>query len=183
MNDVILNWKRIKKYIGSDKTGNEIIGKDRGYLLEEIQQILNFADQRVKAAFLILSSTGIRIGALGTLKIGDLERISDLYKITVYSGDKEQYITFTTPEAAKEIDTYLEFRKRRGEKLTEDSYVIVKRMSKYLQGFKGKPFTVESIRHLLQHCIENAGLRQIDHDNMYKRKQIPLLHGFRKSKQ
>lgn len=61
INDVILNWKKIKRFIGSDKTGNEIVGRDRGYELKEIQQILNFADQRVKAAFLILASTGIRI--------------------------------------------------------------------------------------------------------------------------
>lgn len=180
INDVILNWRKIKRFIGSDKTGNEIIGRDRGYELEEIRQILSFADQRLKAAFLILCSTGMRIGALGPLMIGDLQRIDDLYKITVYSGDKEQYITFTTPEAAKEIDIYLDFRSRRGEKLTQDSYVIIKRFSKYLNNFKGKPFTGESLRHLLQHTIENAGLRQIDHERMYKRKEIPLLHGIRK---
>lgn len=180
INDVILNWKKIKRFISSEKTGNEIVGKDRGYTHEEIQQILSFANQRVKTAFLLLSSAGIRIGALGPLKIGDLERIDDLYKVTVYSGEKEQYITFTTPEAAKEIDTYLDFRTRSGEKLTQDSYVIIKRFSKYLNNFKGKPFTGESLRHLLQHCIESAGLREIDHQRMYKRKQVPLLHGLRK---
>ena len=40
VNDVILNWKKIKKFIGSSKTGNEVVGKDRGYTTEEIQQIL-----------------------------------------------------------------------------------------------------------------------------------------------
>jgi hypothetical protein len=64
MNDVILNWKKLKKFIKSEKTDNSINGKDRGYYHEEIQKILEFSDQRLKTAFLVLSSTGIRIGAL-----------------------------------------------------------------------------------------------------------------------
>ena len=39
------------KEIQSQKTGNEISGRDRGYTHEEIQQILQFSDQRVKTAF------------------------------------------------------------------------------------------------------------------------------------
>ena len=113
MNDVVLNWKNLKKFIKCDKTNNSINGKDRGYEHIEIQKILEFSDQRLKTAFLVLASTGIRIGALQTVRIGDLERIDNLYKIIVYRGDKEEYFTFTTPECAKAIDTYLDFRKKR----------------------------------------------------------------------
>lgn len=83
MNDVALNWKKIKKFINSEKTGNETNGRDRGYIDKEIQKILEFSDQRLKTAFLILASTGIRIGALQTLRIGDLEKIDAIYKIKV----------------------------------------------------------------------------------------------------
>jgi integrase len=100
VNDVLLNWKKIKKFVRPTRTGNEIAGRDRGYTREEIQTILEFSDQRIKTVFLILASTGIRIGALNTLQVGDLERVQDLYKVRVYSCDKEQYITYTTPEAA-----------------------------------------------------------------------------------
>ena len=31
INDVVLNWKKIKKFINSNKTGNETNGRDRGY--------------------------------------------------------------------------------------------------------------------------------------------------------
>jgi hypothetical protein len=31
INDVLLNWKKIKKFTTSQKTGNEISGRDRGY--------------------------------------------------------------------------------------------------------------------------------------------------------
>ena len=52
INDVVLNWKKIKKFCKSQRTGNEILGHDRGYEHKEIQQILDFSDQRVKTAFL-----------------------------------------------------------------------------------------------------------------------------------
>ena len=172
MNDVLLNWKKIKKFIKTTKTGNEIAGKDRGYTHTEIEKIIAMADQRIKTAFLILASTGIRIGALPSLKYGDLEKIQDLYKVTVYSGEKEQYITFTTPEAAKEIDNYLQFRKHRGEHITSDSYIIVKK------GFKGEPFKGYSLRSILQDNIENTGIKTIG--SKWKRKETPLLHAFRK---
>jgi len=179
VNDVLLNWKKIKKFVHPTKTGNEIAGRDRGYRLEEIRQILDLSDQRSKTIFLILASTGIRIGALQSMKIGDLEKVDDLYKVRVYSGDKEQYTTFTTPECAKEIDTYLNFRKRRGEIINSESYLIIKRFSKYLKQFKGLPFKGDSLRALLSTCINNSGLRQAS-DNPFKRREIPLLHGFRK---
>lgn len=121
INDIILKWRKIKKFINFEETGNETNGKDRGYFHDEIQTILEFSDQRLKTAFLVLSSTGVRIGALQSIRIHDLERIDNLYKVTVYSGDREEYITFCTPECTKEIDSYLEYRKRRGEKITQDS--------------------------------------------------------------
>ena len=91
INDVVLNWKKIKKFINSDKTGNETNGRDRAYTHEEIQKILAFCDQRIKTSFLLLASTGIRIGALQILKVGDLEKMENLYKLTVYTGDNEEY--------------------------------------------------------------------------------------------
>jgi integrase len=112
MNDVVLNWTKMKKFIRTDNRDNSINGKDRGYTDKEIQKILDFSDQRSKTAFLLLASTGMRIGALQSIKLVDLERIDDLYKIIVYSGDREEYLTFTTPECTKEIDNYLEYRTR-----------------------------------------------------------------------
>src|SRR6266508_707501 len=181
MNDVILNWKKLKKFIKSEKTDNEINGKDRGYTHEEIQKILEYSDQRVKTAFLVLASTGIRIGALQSIRIGDLERIEnhDLYKITVYRGDREEYFTFCKPEAAREIDSYLEFRERRGEKITQDSYLLVRKFSLKTK-VKGKPFKGRALWAILEDCISNSGLREIDHIHPFKRKQIPIFHGFRK---
>ena len=56
INDIVSNWKKIKKFVNSEKTGNETNGMDRGYMHEEIQRILDFSDQRIKTAFLMLAS-------------------------------------------------------------------------------------------------------------------------------
>ena len=94
INDVVLNWTKIKKFTNnSEKTGIETNGRDRGYKHQEIQTFLDFSDQRLRTAFLILSSTGIRIGALHTLKVGDLEKINDIYKVRVYSTAIVRFIT------------------------------------------------------------------------------------------
>ena len=42
INDVVLNWKKIKKFINFEKTGNETKGRDRGYSHQEIQKILHW---------------------------------------------------------------------------------------------------------------------------------------------
>ena len=46
-----------------------------------------------KVVILLMASAGLRIGAVHLLKIGDLEKVGDLYRITVYQGSKEEYIT------------------------------------------------------------------------------------------
>lgn len=45
---------------------------------EEIQRILDFSDQRIKTAFLMLASIAMRVCALRSLKVGDLQKIDDL---------------------------------------------------------------------------------------------------------
>lgn len=174
MNDVLLNWRKIKKFNKYERTENSINGKDRPYTQKEIQDILQYADERSKTAFLLLSSTGMRIGALPSIKIGDLERIENLYKITIYSGDNEEYFTFCTPECAREIDVYIKYRKSRGETISKDSYLIVRKFSQRTE-VKGKPFKGVSLWQTLEKCIP----RERNH-SPHKRKEIQCFHGFRK---
>jgi len=112
-----------------------------------------------------------------------LKRINDIYKITVYVRDKEEYFTFCTPETAKEIDDYLEFRKRHGERISENSYLIVKKFDLHLMVetmMTRKRFSPFGMEGMLGHCINNGGLREIDHVNQFKRREVPRFHGFRK---
>lgn len=51
INDVVLNWKKIKKFINSEKTGNETNGRDRGYTYKEIQRFWNFQTRELEQYF------------------------------------------------------------------------------------------------------------------------------------
>jgi hypothetical protein len=71
-----------------------------------------------------MSSSGCRVGAVPLLRIKDLEPIDKhgIYKITYYpKSRKYRYFSFCTPECRKEIDQYIEWRKRWGERITEES--------------------------------------------------------------
>lgn len=122
---------------------------------EEIKKILDFVDQRIKTAVLILASTGMRIGALRSVRVGDLEKVNDFYKIKVYSGEiEEEYITFCPPECAKQIDNRLDFRKRNGEVITGESFLFIKKFNIDFKGpRKGTQFSARSLHSIIEENI------------------------------
>jgi integrase len=106
--DINLNRKKMARYLPERHRPQE----DRGYTTEEIAKMLSISDNRLKALILLIASTGIRIGAVASIKLKHLHKIEkyNLYKVIIYPGYKEEYFCFTTVEAAKAIDTYLEYR-------------------------------------------------------------------------
>ncbi len=69
MNDIEnIKWKKLKRFKGEASDVNE----DRGYTHEEIHQILNVSDLRTKAVVLLMASSGMRVGALPTLKVSHI---------------------------------------------------------------------------------------------------------------
>ncbi|MPZ08509.1 MAG: hypothetical protein GEU26_19220, partial [Nitrososphaeraceae archaeon] len=98
-NDIELNKRKVRRYYPSDESTND----DRPYSTEEIAKILSVCDLRSKAMILLMASSGVRIGALSSMQIGDLTQTEfgtkfSLYKIQVYARTRDRYITFTTPE-------------------------------------------------------------------------------------
>lgn len=128
MNDIILNRKKIIKFVNN--TDERKKSRNQGYTSEQIHKLLDSCDERTKAIILIFVSTGIRLAALPLLRIGDLKLIkvmdseSEIYEITVYQGYREEYVTFCTPECMKVINSYLEYRRRSGEVLADNSPLI-----------------------------------------------------------
>jgi integrase len=112
INDIMLNWPKISKFLGENTVSNEI----RGYTRDEIQNLLTVADSKYKAVILTLASTGMRREALVQINPDkDMEYLEDykLYKIKIYRKSKQEQICFTTPEAADAIKLHMESRKRR----------------------------------------------------------------------
>ena len=122
MNDIRINKEKIGKFLGESGRKNT----DRGYTHEEIKKILDVADLRMKSVILLMASTGMRVGAIPDLKLKHLEEINErqIYKITVYGKSKEEYYTFCSHECYSIIKSYLEYRKKSGEILDNESYLI-----------------------------------------------------------
>lgn len=191
INDINLNRNKIKRFIHFDEKKKH---KNQGYSSEQIQRLLDICDERTKVIILVYASTGIRLGALPELKVGDLELIDvdlgkfQLYKITVYQGYNEEYISFCTPECTKVINSYLEYRQRFGEKITNDSPLIREQFNPDdpLKAKYPKSITIQTIAKTLTKKLVQNGIRIVkqtgkgEYSGARFRKDIPLIHGFRK---
>jgi integrase len=179
MNDIVLNWKKVAAYLGEMKR----VSRDRAYTHDEIKILVDAADFRFKAVILLLASSGMRIGAIPGLRFSDLNKVGNIYKVTVYENTSEEYYTFTTPECAKAIDNYFDYRKRCGEKLDSNSLLIRKRFDmddleivrKHVQ-----PVTTDGLAHELDKHLIRCGLKTVDRVNKNPRKEVARAHGFRK---
>jgi site-specific recombinase XerD len=185
MNDIMLNWKKINSFEGEYY---EVI-EDQPYTHQQIRLMIDKAEQRNRALILLLCSSGIRVGAVPDLKIGDLLPIDkySMYQITIYKKSKSKYITFCTPEARKEIDTHLQYRERCGEKLTKDSPLFRKSFdrSDLLQiRNNAKPLSVTGISWIIHQLLNTTGVRptaKMTEDMTHnQRTNLMQCHGFRK---
>lgn len=173
MNDKVLNFKKIKKMFPekTKKSGFE------AWTTKDIQKMLLVCNtKRQRAIILFLSSTGARLGVLPDLRIKHIKTKEESYKkIIIYEGEKEEYMTFLTPEASQALDEYLDERRKDGEIISDSSYVFRKR---YQVG-SGKPHNMSnnSLADIISRIIRNSGIiREKDG----KRFNIQINHGFRK---
>lgn len=176
-----IRWHKLKRFMGEKTPKHD----DRCYNHEEILSMLNVSDLKQKVVILLMCSAGLRVGALPTLLIKHLKKVSGVYKIDVYKGlkGKGQYYTFCSPECVTAIDNYLEFRERCGEKISPVSPLLRKDFdSDFHESARNKVYPVNShsISMSLFHLLIKIGIRTIDHVNSRNRKDVKLTHGFRK---
>ena len=123
MNDITsLNWKKIHSF----QPEPEKVAEDRPYNHTEIKMLIEKTSQRNRAIILLMASAGLRVGAVPHLRMRDLEPNDkyQIYKINAYAKSRQKYFSFCTPECRKAIDGYLSFRKRWGERITDDTLAI-----------------------------------------------------------
>jgi integrase len=96
-NDIVLNWKKIAKYYPEQVTNNL-----RAYTREEIAKLLSIADLRDRCLILLMTSTGMRVGAIKSLKLKHITRLqeeSNIGLLSVYPESKDyRYNAIITPE-------------------------------------------------------------------------------------
>ncbi len=165
INDVILNISKINKFVPE----NRKVRSDRAFTHEEISKLLDAADERMKVVILLLASSGLRLGAISSLRIRHLQK----RKLLVYENDREEYFTFITPECQKVVDSYLDMRSRYGEKINNESFLIREQFDirDPFQAKKARQVNTDTIRWKLIDLEKRVGVRS---------KDVKAAHGFRK---
>src|SRR5215469_11519211 len=93
-NEIALPWKKITKFYPDDVTNSY-----RSYTKEEIKKLLSVADPRDRCIILLMASSGIRVGAIQSLKVKSIKRLDgEVGIVTVYPKSKGSvYTTLVTP--------------------------------------------------------------------------------------
>jgi integrase len=190
MADLQISWAKITRGLPRAKR----FADDRAPTLQEIRKIVEYPDRRIKPVICIMASTGIRVGAWDYLKYGHITPIERegkvaAAKVLVYAGTPDSYITFMTPEAYREVEAWMKFRKQCGEKISSDSWVMrdlwdteaAIRKNMHTNGVVTMPKKLSSIgvKRLIERGLWAQGLRK-DLEEGKKRHEFATCHALRK---
>lgn len=177
-----------RKYVSRFKPAKRKVRKgDFAYTHEQINTMVSKANTRDKMIVLLMAATGMRIGALCTLTISNLHKMtikgypnSHIYKIIVYEGEPEQYYCFTTFELATAIDDYLKEREHFGEQLKPEAPLIRADYNHSIAERAQQPefITTIGMQRLLDRLLLSCRIRVQKHK--HELHTIMKSHGFRK---
>jgi len=180
--DVLLNWGKITAALPRGKH----IANDRAPTRKEIRLALEFSDARMRMVILILSSSGIRVGAFTDLKLKHLVNLENgCARLKIDAGVQEEYWALISPEARESIELYLEMRRQIGEKLTPESPLVRDKWNYDRRPFaldpaKATPVHSDTIANIIGTIWKRAGVVQEEKGNFGSRKEFKRAHGFRK---
>lgn len=141
-NDILLNWKKIKKmYPQRVQSANQM-----PYTDEDVRVLLDATGNLRNKAFIhFLSSTAIRVGAIVGLKIRHIFPMEDGALVLIQEGTLEEYRAGLTPEAYSVLKRYLS---RRTSKNPDDSLFTDKDNI--------TPIALVGAREVLRHIVRTA---------------------------
>lgn len=176
-NDYALNHDLIKRSVG--KETKQLNGR-RAYSIEQVRDMIEAVRvTRTKALIITLASSGMRKGAIPTLRVRNLKRQEDGGAlVVVYEGEKEEYVAGLTPEAMFFIDKMLSERRKDGLVVNEDSFIFTRNNQRDNKK-TDKPLTDGSITNIMQ---DTVALAKIDRKQnaQSNRCEISTIHGLRK---
>ena len=164
-----IELKRKIKITGAHETPT--LKEERVPTKEELRRIFLSASKQARVACALVAHAGLRLETIGNYQGSDGLRIRDVPELKL-KGDKvsfeemptmvvirsslskarHQYFTFLTEEACGYLRDYLEERLMDGEKLTQDSALVVPK-------FAQKPFIrTVNIGDMIRQPIRSAGL-------------------------
>jgi len=141
---------------------------------QELKQILNAADLRIKTACALVAFSGLRIEVLGDYLGDDGLKLKDFPELAIngnsvgfeeaptmivirksLSKTKKQYFTFLSMEGAEYLRQYLELRMRKGEKLAPESPIITPTRIH----LRGQHIRTTNVGDLIRKAIRKAGFQ------------------------
>jgi integrase len=120
---------------------------------EDLKKVLETSSLKARLCILILLSSGLRVGELHQLKIGDIELDKDPPVIRVKgisAKERKSRITFISPQAKEVLKEYLEKRKL-NENITSDSPLLVTD--------DGKPMSYQNLQYILNNAFKKVAKR------------------------
>jgi hypothetical protein len=189
MNDLTLSWKKIARGLAKVRKA----ANDRAPTLEELRQLVEYPDRRIKPVVYTMASSGIRIGAWDYLQWKHVTPLTNqngeviAAKLLVYPGDHEQYYTFITPEAYTALKEWMDFRTQYGEKINGDSLVMhdlwqttnMNYGAKFGLATFPKKLKSSGIKRLIEHALWEQGIRHRLAPGV-RRHEWKAAHGIRK---
>jgi integrase len=170
-NDIVLNWKKIAKYYPEQVSNNL-----RAYTREEIAKLLSMGDLRDRCLILLMASTGMRVGAIKSLKLKHLTRLHEQNNIgllSVYPESKhDRYYALITPECTAALDEYIDYRRKQHEKITAESYIIRDKFATFSKNTnRSKPVAEQTINKKMKFLLRKAGLPydQLQPDHSFRK--------------
>lgn len=154
LNEVQVDWGKISREI---LPGEELIVSDRKPSKEELRQMLRVGGLRDSVMILVLASSGLRVGTLASLSLGEIDLTRDPSPIIVkrkpgrkVSRKLQKYVTFINPEAKKVLLQYLEHRRQLGENITDLSPMLTSDRKEELGNFLNSMYLSNHWRRLLK---------------------------------
>jgi hypothetical protein len=136
---------------------------------------------------LVTCSSGIRIGAWQYLKwkhVKPIRRNDTIVaaKIIVYAGENEQYFSFITPEAFQALQEWMDYRKKCGEVITGESWLMRTSWDASGPTFSTSAasptkMTTAALKSFVKRVLKAQGLRTT---LVARRHEFKTSHGFRK---
>jgi len=189
MCDISIPWRKITRGLPRPRG----VANDRAPLIDEIRQLIQYPDRRIKPIIYTMASSGIRLGAWDFLRWKHITPLTNdtgelvAAKIIVYAGDSEEYYSFITPEAYKSLLDWIEFRSKYGEKVTGESWIMrdiwqtsnMKYGAKFGLATNPKKLKSSGIKRLIEQALWEQGIRSKLQPGV-KRHEWKAAHGFRK---
>jgi integrase len=170
-NDIVLNWKKIAKFYPE-----QVSNKLRAYTREEIAKLLSMGDLRDRCIILLMACTGIRVGAIKSLKLKHLTKLqqeNNIGLLSVYPESKDdKYNAIITPECMASLDQYIDYRRKQHEKITDESYIIRDKFATFSKNTnRSKPLKEDTINKQIKFLLRKAGLpyEQLQPDHSFRK--------------